>query len=168
MYVYMIINGVNGKFYVGKTVRDNLKRYLDQNFIEAFSKWPEKRNGKPRLYNAMRKYGREAFSILPLVSSLKTNEELCLVERHLIALFKAQDRNVGYNISDGGDGATHSPETKLKMSQTHKMRARNGFSAEHRQRISDSKKGQSHPQTMETRLKIANSRLGKKYPRAVV
>lgn len=103
MFVYMITNQANGKHYVGKTVSASLESYFN-------SKWNEANKGGnscPRLYNAMRKYpDRSNWAIHPLMSNLKTNEQLCREEIALIALLNSRDPDVGYNISAGGDGVT--------------------------------------------------------------
>jgi hypothetical protein len=64
MFVYVIVNQVNQKYYVGKTTTPDLSRYLSRKFSEA-----SRSKGGSHLFAAMRKYGHEAFTIHPLVST---------------------------------------------------------------------------------------------------
>jgi group I intron endonuclease len=113
MFVYVIVNDVNQKIYVGKTVTSNLEQYLQKKFWYAKMR-PEHRS---HLYAAIRKYGREHFHIHPLISDCKTNEELSHWEQTLIKAFASQNPEIGYNICRGGEGFTgsHSPATRQKI-----------------------------------------------------
>jgi hypothetical protein len=102
MFVYMIVNDVNGRYYIGKTITTNLRKYLKDKIWEAFRR-PSLRS---HLFAAIRKYGPEHFSIHPLMSTLTTNEQICYWERELITLMRARDGNVGYNICRGGEGGS--------------------------------------------------------------
>jgi len=112
MYIYLIVNHVTGKYYVGQHKGNNLKRYLQQKFGHA------KRGESSRsyLYNSMRKHGREAFTIHALLSDVQTKAELDQHEKNFIAFLKSQDPEYGYNICRGGEGFTgpHSEEAKKK------------------------------------------------------
>jgi len=127
--VYLVTNSVNGKQYVGQTVR-KLQRRLKQH------SWQD---GCPALHRAMLKYGVENFSICTL-HTCSTKEEMDFVEVFYVALLDTKIPN-GYNIADGGHSAgAHkcSEETKLKIS---KARLGMKFSAEHCRNISTSHKG---------------------------
>ncbi len=113
MFVYIIVNEVSGKFYIGKTISKNLGKYLKDKIWEA-----EHRSSlRSHLYAAIRKCGPEHFHIFPLISDCQTNDELCHWERLLIKALKSQHPDIGYNICRGGEGFTgpHSPETKKKI-----------------------------------------------------
>jgi hypothetical protein len=114
MFVYIIINNINGKVYIGKTVGPSLSRYLKQKIYDVKKGW----NGVSHLYNAMKHHGVEHFHIYPLISTLTTNEDLCFYERVLIAQYDSQNPDVGYNICRGGEGFTG----RWSESQTEKMR----------------------------------------------
>jgi group I intron endonuclease len=118
MFVYIIINDVNGKYYIGKTVSNNLQKYLNDKVWDAFNR-PSLRS---HLYAAVRKHGPEHFSIHPLISTLTTNEDLCFYETVLIAQYDAQNPEVGYNICRGGEGFTgpQSESARKKISETSK------------------------------------------------
>jgi group I intron endonuclease len=115
MFVYMIVNDVNWKIYVGKTTRPNLRHYLQKKFWVA-DHCPHL---KSHLYAAIRQYGKEHFHIHSLISDLKTNEELCHWEQTLIKALAAQNPEIGYNICRGGEGFTgpHTEETRKKISK---------------------------------------------------
>jgi len=117
MFVYMIVNLQNDKIYIGKTVTGNLKTYLRGKLNDALG---GKYNGRSYLYRAMAKYPSNVWEIFPLISSLKTNEDICFWERVLIAEYDSQNSEVGYNLCKGGEGRTdtgwhHSSETRAKL-----------------------------------------------------
>lgn len=95
-YVYLIQNILDGKAYIGKS--KNIKIRWSQHISKSKKK-------TTHLYNAIKKYGKENFS-LSILKECST-EEICYeYERVLISLFKLQDKNFGYNIADGGKGSS--------------------------------------------------------------
>ena len=68
------------------------------------------------VYNAIKKFGWEEIKHEVLfygLSSLDAEQK----ERELIALYRSNDRNYGYNLTNGGEkGKRHSEETRHKMS----------------------------------------------------
>src|SRR5260370_757702 len=111
MFVYLIINDVNWKIYIGKTTNPSLWEYLQQKFRRSVAS-PALRS---KLFRAIRKYGPEHFHIYPMISNCQTNEMLCCWEQILIKTLAAQDYEVGYNICRGGEGFTgsHSQESRM-------------------------------------------------------
>jgi len=104
--VYKITNTENNKIYIGKTkeyYKDNffgIEGRLKNHLTCAFSK--SKYNDCPRLYNAIRKYGKDKFRI-DLIE--ETTEELIdSREIYYINRFNSTNDNIGYNISLGGGG----------------------------------------------------------------
>lgn len=113
MVVYLVHNTVNGKYYVGKTIGSLKQRW-------AVHKSYAKRGSTSYLHRAMRKYGAENFVISPLMSTLTTDADLLHWEKELIALFMANDPAHGYNLTQGGEGASgvrHSQESRHRRSQ---------------------------------------------------
>src|SRR4051812_40868511 len=103
-YIYLIRNLVNGKVYVGQTARSIESRWK-QHLADA------KDRAYP-LYAAMRKHGREKFSITEIARAA-TQDELNKLEVALISEYKSCERGVGYNVRAGGDGGgKHSLETR--------------------------------------------------------
>jgi hypothetical protein len=104
MFVYIIVNHVANKIYIGKTITENLQKYLREKLHDART---DQYQGRSHLFRAMKKYqGPEDWSIYPLISTLTTNEDLCFYERVLIAQYDSQNPDVGYNICRGGEGFT--------------------------------------------------------------
>jgi group I intron endonuclease len=106
MFVYVIVNDVNLKIYIGKVEREKLRSYLQQKFYNA-----KHDMRTSHLYAAIRKYGREHFHIYPLFES-DSREEIIVREKLLIKALKAQHRDIGYNICAGGEGFTASHPRK--------------------------------------------------------
>jgi group I intron endonuclease len=99
-YIYITFNLINNKIYVGKRGCDCLPEddieYLGSGSI---------------LFKALRKYGKENFKkeILEVCEKSVLNEK----ERYYISLFKANKRDIGYNLTSGGedtDGWTYFSE----------------------------------------------------------
>jgi|SRR5208282_1509524 len=126
MFIYLIVNHVTGKYYVGQHKGNNLRKYLQQKFYEA----ERNMGGRSYLYASIRKHGREAFTIHALLSDVQIREELDQKEKDFIAFLKSQDSEYGYNICRGGEGFTgpHAPEAKAKVTKALKQRwAQPGF-----------------------------------------
>ncbi len=84
---------------------NDLKRYLRRKVMDALNTGHDRTSRScPHLFAAIRKYGPQNFVVHPLISTLQTEAELLHWERELIALLKAQDPAIGYNITPGGDG----------------------------------------------------------------
>lgn len=131
MVIYKITNLVNGKAYVGQTVR------------KLWERLKEHRKSKSAIGNALRKYGKESFSIEILAECL-TIDEMNNKEIHFIKTLNTMKPN-GYNLAAGGLNSLASDEAKEKMST--------------------SKKGSKHPlfgthRSQETKNAIAKSRIG--------
>lgn len=114
--VYMHINKINNKFYIGMTGNKAEKRWGSNgsNYSRQVHFW-----------NAIQKYGWDNFEHIVLLDQL-TKEEACKIEILLIALFDTQNPNYGYNMSAGGDGGTFglsmSDATKNKISESLKSK----------------------------------------------
>lgn len=134
--VYIHINKINGKRYVGITSIDPYKRWRNG--------WGYYNN--KYFMSAIKKYGWENFEHKVLLVDLDL-ETACAVEKELIAKYKTADRKYGYNRSTGGEQpasghvCTHSMETRNKISRANKGIQR---SEETKARISASKKGKSN------------------------
>src|SRR5271166_5638521 len=110
MHVYALRNMTNGKLYIGQTTQ-NLDKYMNSVFYKAL----HGDAGKPKLFNAIRKHGREAFEVIVLCAC-DTLDELNQIERGCIALFRTQEKELGYNVAFGGsNGQTHAESTKQKL-----------------------------------------------------
>ena len=89
--IYYILNRINGKAYIGKTVRELWRR------IKQHRTRPESCIG-----DAIKKYGFENFSVFVL-EECATPEELNEREKYWIKTLHTKTP-YGYNLTDGGDG----------------------------------------------------------------
>jgi group I intron endonuclease len=104
--IYLILNTINNKVYVGQS-------------IDLTARWRkhQKEKKKSYLYNAMRKYGPEAFKFVVVEYCLRS--QLDGKEIYWIKAFKAQDSNYGYNNTTGGkNGFSFSERSRKKMSES--------------------------------------------------
>ena len=148
MTIYQITNTVNGKIYIGKTIKT-----IDFRFKQHISR---SQKSKTHLHNAMRKYGTEAFTITELESGFNSEDDLNEAEIRYISELSPQ-----YNMTDGGEGTsgftfTQSEESRKKIREFHKG---NPKSEEHKRKISEALKGRNRSE--ETKKKISEYRKGK-------
>lgn len=109
MDIYKITCLINGKVYIGKEEKYNKSYYGSGNFIKL----------------AIKKYGKSNFNkvIICVCSSI---EELNEKEKFYIEFFNSRNKDVGYNISAGGDGGPlfkghhHSAKSKKRMKEKRK------------------------------------------------
>jgi hypothetical protein len=120
--VYKITNTANNKIYIGKTkehygkMKFGITGRLKHHICSALSK--SKCNDCPRLYNAIRKYGKEAFVIDEIEHT--TSDNVDAREIYNICHYKSTDRKIGYNIALGGGGRSVvnvTEETRDKISK---------------------------------------------------
>lgn len=110
--VYKITNKVNNKVYIGITSKGISARWKEH-IYSAEHRCPFK------LHNAIRKYGKENFSI-ELIDFCNSWEELTEKEQYYISEYKSLQDEYGYNMTEGGDGTfgrCHTEETKEKIRQ---------------------------------------------------
>lgn len=133
--VYMYINKINNKKYVGQT-KDFNKRHREHK---------TKSNNKTYIDRAFNKYGEENFEIIILKENLKTQCLMDLYECYYIKKYKCLNEE-NYNISDGGYGGNKYAgkteeemlEFRHKMSEINKGKIKN---EETKKKMSESKKG---------------------------
>ena len=95
MIVYKVTNLINEKIYIGYTTKT----------LEIRSKCHKykSKHRKTYFYNAIRKYGWENFK-WEVIDTADTKEEIQQKEIYYIKYFKARDKKIGYNLTNGGDG----------------------------------------------------------------
>lgn len=100
-YIYLITNKINGKGYIGQTSKDIIKRWKQH---LSHSKYED-----THLYNAMRKYGIDNFSICELdkVKCNTTQELNDLLNKLEIKYISSYDTyKNGYNLTIGGGNSS--------------------------------------------------------------
>lgn len=114
--IYKITNKINGKIYIGLTIRSFKSRISNHknNFIK--NKYPG-----IALYKAFKKYGYENFESSIIVEGDFNKKLLVELEKHYIRLHNsyAGVGNKGYNLTTGGEGGENkiiTIESRVKMS----------------------------------------------------
>jgi len=139
MIVYLTVNILNNKFYVGQSQNDDDWNYYGSGVY---------------LKRAIKKYGKENFQKF-ILQYCNSRDELNEREKFWIKLTRAQ--KLGYNITDGGEGSSgyvFTDEDKLKMSKASIGKKK---SKEHCNNM------KNRIWTQEQRNNIRKSRLGKKH-----
>lgn len=135
--IYKATNLVNGKIYVGQTIKP-LRKRISGHLCEAHL-----RADNTFFHNAIRKYGLKNFD-WNIVYECKTREELNIMETFAIITYRSHFSGGGYNLTFGGDGCNGrvlSPETRRKISLSHLGKT---LSEEHKMKIGKGGKGKKH------------------------
>lgn len=133
--LYVHVNKINGKRYVGITCKDPEYRWGVNG---------SKYKSSPHFYSAIKKYGWNNFEHIILITGL-SKDQACALEKRLIRKWKTQNKEYGYNISDGGDkGPTLFGKDNPNFGKER--------SEEYRRHISESHMG--HPVSDETKIKL--------------
>ena len=112
--IYKITNKVNGKVYIGQTIRkDGFNgRYRGRgegiervwNTYKNYLNGDKTRRGfNPHLVSAIRKYGFDAFIVEEEFDVAYSQEELNEKEMYWIEYYNSANYDKGYNISLGGE-----------------------------------------------------------------
>lgn len=169
--VYMHVNKVNNKVYVGQTCN------LSKRWSNNGAKYLERVNDKykhPRFGPALAKYGWDGFDHIIVVRNI-TKQEADNKEKELIAFYNTTDKQYGYNCTTGGDGWIPNEDQRKRSSEAAKLRFKNKenhprygvlHTEESKKKMSASTKGENHPNwgkhlSQQTRNKISSSQLGK-------
>lgn len=118
--IYKAINKVNGKIYIGQTIKSLAKRRA-AHFNEA------KENKSRSIFcRALNKYGRDNF-IWQKLCDCNSREEIDYLENFYIKLYESNNLDKGYNliVGRGRSGYALSGCTKKKISYKAKERLRN-------------------------------------------
>ena len=110
--VYVHINNINGKKYVGQTIHGG----------NPSRRWKNGNGYRTQKYfwRAIQKYGWDNFEH-EIVASNLTKEEADNFEKILIKALNTRNNAHGYNMTDGGDGTSghhHSEESIQKQKET--------------------------------------------------
>jgi group I intron endonuclease len=170
MIIYKATNKINGKVYIGQTIK-TLNYRMDQHYRIAKLK---KYNNY--FHNALLK-NKKIYFEWEIIDTANSIEDLNKKEIYWIELYNSINKKYGYNSKSGGSngilvessrkkqsqkmkgrigfwlGQHHSEETKLKMSIAKRGRI---LSKEHKEKISQSEMGRIFKE--ETKLKIKNAK----------
>ncbi len=123
-FVYLTINQINGRGYIGDHSTDNLKDgYLG--------------SGRPLFENAKLKYGKENFK-REILEFFGTKEEAFNAQEKYIKLLKTHISQGGYNLNWKGGKGPLTQEMRDKIGNFHKGKK---LSKETKEKISKSRKG---------------------------
>lgn len=106
--IYVIINTVNQKKYVGQTTRTFKERYGNNVASRTHNK---------HLKNAIKKYGEENFKVIENYHYAYSKEELDYLEKFYIELWVSHNPKYGYNKTLGGEGGAINDELRKYYSQ---------------------------------------------------
>lgn len=168
-YIYLIINSLNGKIYVGSSAKNIRNR-----FAKHISELNLNRHHSPHLQSAWNYYGHEAFHFC-IVESVEDISKLYEIEQLWI---DSVDSKLCYNtamVAGSPLGLKRSDETKEKLRKAIKLRkpiseetrikmsisAKNKiFSEQHRINLSKAHIGKTHKE--ESKNKISKALRNKK------
>lgn len=144
--VYVHVNKINGKIYIGQTcnslsVRAGRKSGIGYKHCTHF-------------YNAIQKYSWENFEHIVLIDGLSL-EMANIIEEELIKKYNSMDRNVGYNMMSGGKNKIRRQEVTDRIAEKNRHP-----SEETRRKMSIASK--KRKMTPELREKIRQANIGKK------
>lgn len=124
--IYLIRNKVNNKIYIGQSI--DIKRRIQEHYRSAH---PEKysikseRDSNLPIHRAMQHYGTDEFSVNVL--ELCEQKDLNDKERSWVSLLRSSEREIGYNLTEGGQktfalkGEKHS-QAKLNSEQAEEVK----------------------------------------------
>lgn len=118
----------NGKVYIGITSQTTQARWHGGSNYST----------QPYFYNAIKKYGWDAFEHVVIREGL-SEEEAKIAERKLIKQYDSRNRSKGYNITPGGDiSPMKDPIVRQKSSEAHKGKR---LSEEQKRKLGEAHKG---------------------------
>jgi group I intron endonuclease len=139
--IYIILNTVNGKVYVGKTAKSVEERWKGH-VKAAFNSVG--RVTQYYIHKSMRKHGLDAFVVFE-IDTADNIDQLNELEKYHISVCGSTDPTIGYNCTLGGDGPVFTDAIRKKLSEALKGKKRPRImSIEERQRRSDGMKGKAN------------------------
>ena len=160
--VYIAVNTVNGKRYIGLT-RVGLAKRRKTHLMNARR---DHGHHNQYFYAALRKYGEYAF-VFSELSHHASYVEACAAERNAIAALRPE-----YNLTAGGEGVIghrHNEETRQKMSARAKARnapwPKGACPEEVREKLAASGRARKGTYSAELRARIGQAHVGRKNDR---
>ncbi len=87
MHIYKVTNNVNGKIYIGLSTKKPCDTYYGSGKL---------------ITSAIRKYGINSFT-KEILEYCDSKDSLIEAEKRYIKMYQSNDRDIGYNVSPGGD-----------------------------------------------------------------
>lgn len=106
MHIYLIVNKVNNKMYVGQTTRSPRQRFKEHMADKSHC---------TKLVQAVKKHGKENFYLI-ILDDINNLQELNCKEKEYIEKYNSISN--GYNIETGGRNKKLTEEVKKKISKT--------------------------------------------------
>ena len=159
--IYQIRNKVNGKLYIGQTIRSLEDRWSGH-------KSDAKYGGELPICRAISKYGSDNFEVSEIAKA-SSRDELDVLEQKYIRELNTLKPN-GYNLREGGHTARQHPESVEKMRQSlrgllagekHPNWGKHP-SEETRRKLREARR-KHPPMTEENKEKLRQSMMGNKY-----
>lgn len=165
--LYAVKNIINGKIYIGKTVKTIWRRFSQH---KKHARRIKGRGSHMPICRALRKYPLKSFVLVDLGFCL-SNKSACLAERELIKHWRKQHCGV-YNATDGGDGLIGYVFTKKhrrKLGLANKRRFANGghpflgkrLTLKHRQAVARGVTRLKHSEAVKRRIAASVSKARK-------
>lgn len=158
--IYCITNKINGKCYVGQTIK-TLSHRWSMHLSET------KAGSNYVIHRAIRKYGSSSFLVYHVDTS-NDKSDLNDLERYYIAEYRSHVTLNGYNTTYGGEGATGYKPTQQVIDRQQATKKNNGYkmSDETKDKISISHLGDKNPMygrevSLTTRKKLSEANSGK-------
>jgi len=128
--IYKITNKINGKIYIGKHegTESDYERYMGSGLL---------------IRRAYEKYGVDNF-IKETLEICEKKEILEEREKYWIKKYNSQNKEIGYNITEGGTGGdtlSNHPDIKIIVEKISKAGKGRVFTEEHRKKLSKSSLG---------------------------
>lgn len=109
-YLYRVINKINGKVYIGQTVKPSARWWQHRN---------DSADPKIPFHYAIKKYGVENFEF-EVIATCKGFDNANEIETLLVAQYESHiSKNKGYNVTHGGMNAPKTEDFKQMMRDWH-------------------------------------------------
>jgi len=142
-YIYSITNKINGKIYIGKT--NDLYQRMHSHLSVArngANKEFYTENGKYNyIHRAITKYGEENFTF-DIIDQNEDENIIFDLEIRYISKFKSRDSKFGYNLTDGGEGASGRKQSETTKQKIREKATGRLHSEETKQQMSSDRSGE--------------------------
>ena len=129
--VYLLIDGINDREYVGQTTRTLKKRFKEHTYEKKY------------IGHAIRSHGKDLFA-LAVLKVCYSKAELDFWEKYFIKARNTKAPN-GYNLTDGGEGTVGLKFTPEHCKNIAASKRGKKLSPEHRAKIAASECGEKNP-----------------------